>query len=72
MYYLQVVASGPEAQRHEGPREVVQGPFASASEARAYWTKLTMWFPEGTQGAEFEIVDHESRGSGSVEHTRRR
>lgn len=61
MYYLQVVAPAPGEQQPR-PRDIVQGPFASASEARGYWTKLTMWFPETMQGARYQIMDHEVRG----------
>ena len=61
MYYLQVVAPTPEEQQ-SGPRDIVQGPFASAAEAQGYWTKLTMWFPERMLGANYQIMDHEARG----------
>ena len=66
MYYLEVVAPAPEQQQPR-PRDIVQGPFATASEARGYWTKLTMWFPETMQGANYRIMDHEVRGEVAAE-----
>ena len=61
MFYLKVVA--PTARTHQsGPRDIVQGPFASVNEAQGYWTKLEMWFPETMEGANYRIMDHEVRG----------
>jgi len=54
MYYLQLDTPVREDQPSR-PREIVHGPFASANEAKGYWTKLTMWFPEALQGAHYEI-----------------
>lgn len=62
MYYLKVVAQGAPQEHRIGPRDIVQGPFASASEAKGYWTKLKMWFPDSMQEANYRIMDHEPRG----------
>lgn len=61
MFYLKVVAPAAQTQQ-PGPRDIVQGPFASANEARGYWTKLKMWFPETLREANYRIMDHEVRG----------
>ena len=71
MYYLKVVSPAPR-EPQIGPRDIVQGPFASASEARGYWTKLTMWFPESMQGANYRIMDHEARGEATANFKRAR
>jgi hypothetical protein len=55
MYYLQVIAPSASTRRAM-PRDMVQGPFTSAIEAKGYWTKLTMWFPEALQGANYRIT----------------
>ena len=62
MYYLKVVTPDAPQEQKTGPREIVQGPFATASEARGYWTKLKMWFPDSMQKANYRIMDHEPRG----------
>jgi len=59
MYYLQLMAPSTE-QEQARPRDVIQGPFASANEARAYWTKLNMWFPDAMREAKYRIMDDRS------------
>ena len=71
MYYLQLVAPAPQEQRPV-PRDIVHGPFASANEAQGYWTKLTMWFPDALQGADYQIMDHEARGEAVPKRAARR
>ena len=56
MYYLQLVAPRPQEQR-PSPRDIVQGPFASANEAHAYWMKLNMWFPEAMRETKYRVTN---------------
>lgn len=55
MVYLHVITPSTE-QTGRCPRDVFQGPFASAREAQGYITKLMMWFPEAMQEADYKIV----------------
>lgn len=55
MYYLHL--SEPHIRKASArPRGDFQGPFASVSEAKGFFVKLTMWFPEAMQGAAYRIV----------------
>lgn len=67
MFYLQLVAPAPREQRPM-PRDIVQGPFASANEAQGYWTKLNMWFPEAMQEAQYQITDRSALVDATADH----